>query len=203
MSQIAIDADSDNATTTSAGGAVVREAAVAYVTRAPRLAPPRADPRVAAAPAAPSVSAAADPLTPLRAATEAEDMLAFRRAYRAINWESVPPDQWADAVYLALRAGHHIIASDLADRGRQRFPDHALLQKMGRILAPRQPATIGGPGDPSAEADMAWFAAHSDEYWGQWVAVKDGQLLGAAATIGELMERVPDWRGATISQIFW
>ncbi len=74
---------------------------------------------------------------------------------------------------------------------------------MGRILAPKQPATIGGPGDPSAGADMAWFAAHRDDYWGQWVAVKNGQLLGAAATIKELMERVPNWRGATISQIFW
>ncbi len=204
MSQLMSDSPADTASPASAADtapSVMRETAVAYAVRPLRsTTPPRPEPRGAVGAPPP---AATDPLTPLRVAADAEDMLAFRRAYRAINWETVPPDQWADAVYLALRIGHHIIARDLADRGRQRFPDHALLQKMGRILAPKQPGVVGGPGDPTLEATMNWFAAHRDDYWGQWVAVKNGQLLGAAATIGELMERVPDWRSATISQIFW
>jgi hypothetical protein len=196
--QVASEAADDTtipALTGDAAAPAVREAAVAYAVRP--------SPRPRLAPTAPPAPAADDGLAALRSAADAGDARAFRRAYRAINWEIMPPDLWADAVYLALNTGQHLIACDLADRGRQRFPDHALLQKMGHILAPKQPAIIGGPGDPSARADLDWFAAHSDEYWGQWVAVKNGRLLGAAATIEELMARVPDWQGATISQVFF
>jgi hypothetical protein len=48
---------------------------------------------------------------------------------------------------------------------------------------------------------MEWFAKHSAEYWGQWVAVKDGQLLGADPTFLDLREIVPNHHEAVITQI--
>ncbi|PKO21981.1 MAG: hypothetical protein CVU38_11950 [Chloroflexi bacterium HGW-Chloroflexi-1] len=103
------------ASTGEVGVAAVREAAVAYTTRPTRRAPPRPTaPRIATAPVVPVTPAADDGLALLQAAAEAGDVPALERVCRAINWQSMPADRYADAVRHALWAGHHVLARSLA-----------------------------------------------------------------------------------------
>jgi hypothetical protein len=44
---------------------------------------------------------------------------------------------------------------------------------------------------------MAWFDNHADQYRGQWVAVREGQLLGVAASLDELTPIIGEGEDAT------
>jgi len=50
---------------------------------------------------------------------------------------------------------------------------------------------------------MDWLKEHWDDYPGQWVAVRDGQLLGHAATLSELERQIESIResGALVTKI--
>jgi len=74
---------------------------------------------------------------------------------------------------------------------------------MVRILAPDKVKSTPRPPDSSVRANRNWFANYSAEYRGQWVAIKDGHLLGAASTLQALKTKVPDWQAATVTRIVW
>ena len=139
----------------------------------------------------------------LEYAAEAGDERAFWVAVQAIDWSNRSPEDFMRAVRLALQAGAHLTARHIALDGAKRYPGHAELQKVARVLAPPKATRSSRPPDPTLKANRDWFVAHRAEYRGQWVAVKNGELLGAEATIQELQARVPDWRTATITQIVW
>jgi hypothetical protein len=44
--------------------------------------------------------------------------------------------------------------------------------------------------DVDRALDYQWIRDHAQDYRGQWVALDDGQLLGAAASLRELLDRV-------------
>jgi hypothetical protein len=58
------------------------------------------------------------------------------------------------------------------------------------------------PGRPVPGA-MEWLNEHWDDYPGEWVAVRDGQLLGHAATLSELERQIGNIRksGALVTKI--
>ncbi len=144
-----------------------------------------------------------DGLARLKAAAHAGNELAFLDARRAIDWSKRSAKEYSQAVRWAIEAGAHEAARQLAVQGAERYPDHAELVKFARVLNPPKAFSSHLPPDPSVKADIDWFAKHSLEYHGQWVAVKNGHLLGAAPTIQALMEMVPSWRETTITQIMW
>jgi hypothetical protein len=43
---------------------------------------------------------------------------------------------------------------------------------------------------------MAWFDKHADQYRGQWVAVREGQLLAVASSLAELMSVIGEGEDA-------
>jgi hypothetical protein len=75
-----------------------------------------------------------------------------------------------------LRLGYSQ-ACDYYQQVRARHGDVPELAYWARILAP-QPAVLKR-GSPSRDPndDVEWFKAHAREYWGQWLAVYDGQLI--------------------------
>jgi hypothetical protein len=139
----------------------------------------------------------------LETAAEAGDERAFVMIWKAMDWRAHPPEDFVRAVRWALAAGAHLAARQLAIQGAECYPGNAELQKFARALNPPRAVRSHLPPDPSAKADTDWFTKYSAEYRGQWVAVKNGCLLGAAITIQALMEIVPEWRKATITQIVW
>ncbi|MCB0107732.1 MAG: hypothetical protein KDE53_17545 [Caldilineaceae bacterium] len=118
----------------------------------------------------------ADPLSPLARAAEAGDAEAFVAAYQAINWTTRTADEFERAIQWALAAGAHLAARALATTGAAQYPDDAELQKAARILAP--PKFLRRlPADPTIRANHEWLRNHRMDYHGQWVALRNGQLL--------------------------
>jgi len=145
----------------------------------------------------------ADGMAGLKAAARAGDEAAFLAACATIEWRARSARDYVRAVRWALEAGAPVAARQLASGGAERYPDYIELVNFARVLNP-PPVTRGTAApDPTIKADMEWFTRHSAEYRGQWVAVQNGRLLGAAPTIQALMERVPSWRETTLTQIMW
>lgn len=65
-----------------------------------------------------------------------------------------------------------------------------------------RPASVREWGRPVPGA-MQWLKEHWDDYPGEWVAVRDGELLGHADTLDELERQIGDIRasGALITRI--
>jgi hypothetical protein len=147
-------------------------------------------------------SKSTDGMARLEAATHAGDETAFLDARRAIDWSKRSAKDFCQAVRWALEAGAYRAATLLATEGTERFPRHAELAKMARILAPPKVIRSDLPPDPSIAADMDWLRAHYDEYRGQWIALRNGQLLGTANSLRELADKIGDIRGVLLAPVY-
>lgn len=152
-------------------------------------------------------TAAEEAMARLEAAAEAStpyDVAPFVRAYEAIDWEEQTADDFARAVRLALWVGAHLVARNLALEGARYYPQHIELKKMAHILAPPKATVSKGPPDPWVKGNMIWLKAHWDEYKGQWVALRGGQLLATADSFDEIIEQVGEVRntGILVTQLW-
>ena len=147
-------------------------------------------------------SKSTDGMAGLKAAAHAGDELAFLDARRAMDWNKRSAKDFSQAVRWALEAGAYRAATLLATEGAERFPQHAELAKMARILAPPKVIRSDLPPDPSIAANMDWLRAHRDEYRGQWVALRAGVLLGTGNSFGELADRIGDIKGVLITMVY-
>ncbi|MCI0393876.1 MAG: hypothetical protein L0332_06085 [Chloroflexi bacterium] len=134
----------------------------------------------------------------LEAAAQAKDDQAFWRAYQAITWTDRPASDFVHAVNLALMAGAYITARNLAQEGHELHPDHAELEKMAYVLAPPQARVVKSENQAGRKANHQWLKEHRSEYRGQWVALRDGELLGAAASPADLEAQVGEIRDKEI-----
>lgn len=132
---------------------------------------------------------------------EAGDAAGFRQALAALDRPVLAPDDLVRIVRLALELGATSTAREIAVEGAQRHPEQEELGRFARVLNAARAELRPGTGQVSVRRNLAWFSAHSSEYRGQWVAVKDGQLLGVAPTMRALQELVPDWQDAIITQV--
>lgn len=130
--------------------------------------------------------------------SSANDLKPFLSVYRQIDWETHPAADFAQAVRLALHVGAHQAARECALAGSRRFPHHAELQKLARLLAPPDAKSIPGQGNPSWRANRAWLQQHWDDYRGHWVALRDGQLLAVANDVNGLEAQIGPLKGRNI-----
>ena len=101
----------------------------------------------------------------------------------------------------ALASGEHGLARQLAVDGATQYLDHDALQKFGRILAP---PTVGKPIPTTPEkraarkANTAWLQAHWQEYRGNWIALRAGDVLHASPSFDAVIEQVGHVRGRDV-----
>ncbi len=143
-----------------------------------------------------------DVMATLEIAAEEGDEMAFVQAAGKIDWSQRPATDFARAVHLALAAGAHLLARNLAAQGAEMHPDHPELQKMARILAPPRVIRADLPPVPSVRANHEWLSAHADEYQGQWVALRNGQLIAVGATTRELIAQLESTEGILLTRVF-
>src|SRR5438105_15313191 len=99
----------------------------------------------------------------------------------------------------ALKQGEHLRARELAMSGAAEFPDDPYLAKAGRILAP--PKVIGHyPPNPKAGLDVKWLKQHAHEYAGQWVALNEGEFIGAADELDDLLANYDVPKGCFVAR---
>ncbi len=129
----------------------------------------------------------------LEMAAEAGDEQDFVEAAASLEWEQFAAVDIAYAVRLALKAGAHVCARNLALRGARLFPEDGELRRMACVLAPPRVTRRGSAPNETLKQNREWLEQHRAEYPSRWVAVRRGQFLAAASSLGELnafLERV-------------
>lgn len=117
----------------------------------------------------------------------------FVALVETIDWDTLQtPQRLKEAVDLALANGYHTIAIDITTKGLALFPEDADLQKIAGILAPPKVIRADVPPSAGLGKSVKWLKENRAQYGGQWVAVKDGSLLGSASSRQELSKTLND-----------
>jgi hypothetical protein len=137
----------------------------------------------------------------LRIAADSGDEDSFVRAMQFVDWSGCSTKGFVDAVYLALKAGAHLAARNLATEGAQRYPQSPSLQKMSRLLSPPRVLRTNLPPVPYLGANKEWMQNHAVEYRGRWVALREGKLVASAPTARELKAQVKAFEGILVTRV--
>ncbi len=107
-----------------------------------------------------------------------------------IDWSLHCATDLTRAIDLALVLDMVSLARGLSHQGSKIFPEDKRLQQAVAVLAP--PVVRGTRPAQSLHltASQRWLKEHASQYIGQWVAVRDGTLLGSAPTLQDLHERI-------------
>jgi hypothetical protein len=130
------------------------------------------------------------PSVSLEKAARANDLRSFVAATGAVDWSTCAPKDFIRAVDHALSLGAFALARDISEKGHQRWPNHPGLGRYASVLAPPRILHNDRPADPTIGKNEAWLRKHSQEFRGRWVAVKDGELLGSADVLADLVREV-------------
>ena len=126
------------------------------------------------------------------------DRRTFLAVVRATDWAARTPEELLLAIDLALHQEMAALAIELAQLGKRLFPDHERIQQAARVLAPPVIRGVRSSHVRGLRASMEWLREHAKEYRGQWVAVREGQLLGTAESLKELVSLVGEEVSNTI-----
>jgi hypothetical protein len=136
----------------------------------------------------------------LETAVQADDVHTLARLVEHIDWSRQSPADFVSAVHLALAVGAHLPARHLAMQGHRLYPEHQELEKMAYVLAPPTVKPSSRPADPSGRRNFEWLEEHAAEFYGEWVALKNGELVAHAPTARALKERLPTVRGLFLAR---
>ena len=125
----------------------------------------------------------------MQAAADVEDEHAFWAVYRTVDWEHGDAAAFEAAIHLALAAGAHMAARRLATQGAVLHPGSDYLRRAAYVFAPptvleRRPASNHGN-----TVNKAWININRATYRGQWVALRNGELLGSGRQLKELVDQ--------------
>lgn len=138
----------------------------------------------------------------LEDAAKAKDEHAFLEAFKDIEWRNRPPTDFIRAARLALKAGVYAAAYQVSAEGAKYHPDDPEIQKYARVLAPPKVVSNTVSPDSTLKANREWLEAHEGEYRGQWVAIRDGELLGTANSLKELSRQVGNVKDALLTRAY-
>ena len=124
----------------------------------------------------------------LEALARKRDHEGFLHTLNQINWSLAPSTGLGRALDLALGLDLVAQASELAQLGATRFPDDSQLVQAARVLAPPVVRTLQRERAGDLHASQDWLRDHAEPYRGQWVVVREGQLLGFAPKLADLRE---------------
>lgn len=117
---------------------------------------------------------------------------------------------WALQAKAALTGGNYLQARQSLAQGLEFFPSDKSLQRLATLLAPpqvriRPNETVKnaavGPTLSSQQKNQAWLRQHGADYPEKWIAVFDGELMGAASSIQELRAKCGDLSRALVTRI--
>jgi len=153
-----------------------------------------------AAPAAQATYPGTDAMLIL--AAESGNEAAFVQVAAKIDWSQCAPIDFVRAVGLALTAGAHLLARNLASEGTRLHSDDQQLRKMARVLAPPQLLNADITPTGSVRPNQTWLRDNGGQYEGQWVALRQGTLLAAGRTAREVWDRLQSTEGVMLTKVF-
>jgi len=136
-----------------------------------------------------------DPLAPdalvvLKKMAERKDHQGFAHMARGIEWSRYRPTDLIQAIDLALALDMVQMARELAQTGRQLFPQNERIRCAAVVLSPPVVLETRPSQTHDIEVSHRWMREHSSQYKGQWVAVRGGTFLGSAPTLNALYQHI-------------
>ncbi|MBI3912696.1 MAG: hypothetical protein HY327_00660 [Chloroflexi bacterium] len=105
------------------------------------------------------------------------------------------------AIKLALAEGAYLYARELSAEGARRFPEHVLLAKYARVLAPPRVIRKEIAKKTDLRLNRDWIMQNGDAYRGKWIALRDGELRGAADSLQALFDALGT-RDVFVTKVF-
>jgi uncharacterized protein (DUF433 family) len=125
--------------------------------------------------------------TLLEESIRAGDTRQFVALTEKIDWSTRRPEELTQAIDLALSLDIIRLATNLAELGGRLFPDHKRIQQAAKVLASPAGTNKSRLSRPRGlKESRAWLREHAGQYQGQWVAVREGELLDAAPSLEAL-----------------
>ncbi len=138
----------------------------------------------------------------LRVASVQADETAFVTAAKRIDWSRRTEQEHVEAIQMALSAGAHRFAREVATMGYRRYPASEQLQKMDKILAPPRVTPIERRvNKDERQANRTWLKANATTYYGQWVALRHGKLLACGQSVADVKDCLDDTGGVLITRV--
>lgn len=132
------------------------------------------------------------PWAQLQNSVAQQNVAAFQTLVHGIDWTKCTPQELIQAIRWALALEAPLLARRLSEQGVKRHPENDELRETARLLSPPT-ATLSQPTAAlNLKANQEWLVINRDNYQGQWVALKDGVLLAAAASFSALLNDVGD-----------
>lgn len=116
----------------------------------------------------------------------------FAALAEGVEWSIHDPGDLCSVIRLAVALDLGILAEHLVRLGRELFPTDDGIRRLAKVLAPPVARRAVTPNVAGLAASRTWLADHASEYRGQWVAVRDGRLVGAAASLRELQRIIAE-----------
>lgn len=139
-------------------------------------------------------------LAHLERAVRAGDIRTFVTILKEVSWERRRPEDFVEAIKLALNVSAPTAAQYLYDEGIKRHPQSPELARYARLFASARSSTRTLPPNSTLKANREWLKSHRSEYRGQWIALRNGQLLATAASLEDLTNQVGDITNALLTR---
>lgn len=117
-----------------------------------------------------------------------------KNLYTIINPSKSSASVLTVLIQVALHIGAHETARELASLAVEKYPRDQKIQDLANLLAPPKILASNLPADPKVHLNVQWIEQHGQDFRGQWIALENGELRGAAQTLDELIGKVGDPR---------
>ncbi|MDF1514221.1 MAG: hypothetical protein P1S60_10470, partial [Anaerolineae bacterium] len=102
----------------------------------------------------------------------------------------------------ALNVQAHSSAGDLAALGHALYPDDKLISRLYRALAAPFPPAKLTPANQSPRLNRQWLNENGSAYRGQYVILKDGELISSANSIEDLKSQFSSFKGYFVTKVW-
>ncbi|MGH9843689.1 MAG: hypothetical protein ACREEM_33555 [Blastocatellia bacterium] len=131
----------------------------------------------------------------LKTTVEAGDEVAFHRLLETLDYSSLSAEDFILAIKAALEIGAYPASRSLSVKASNRFPAHAEIQKYAHVLAPPRVISSIPATKVSSETiknNWNWLGTHGAAFRGKWVALRNGEFVGAADSLKDLTKELDD-----------
>lgn len=117
----------------------------------------------------------------------------FVRALHRVKWENRRVTDFARAIRLALNVSAPTAARHMFTLGQKYHAKSPQLSAYEKLFGKSPRASIRTfPANNTLKANREWLKENRATYRGQWIALREGNLIGVGSSLDDLKSRVSD-----------
>jgi hypothetical protein len=139
-------------------------------------------------------------LARLEEAANAKDERTFVDTLEKVEWKGTTEGTFVLVIKLALKAGAYMAARQIANEGSAVHPESVELQRYAAAFSPPKILANNLPPNPSYKLNREWLSQNAGKYSGKWVALRNGEFIGANNSFDELFKQVGNSKEVLITR---